>query len=259
MKIITWNVNSVRARLERLLGVLRRHQPDVLCLQETKTTDDRFPQEVLREAGYHTLAFGQKTYNGVALISREPATDVIRGFAGNPIPEQARVLSAAFGGVRVVDVYVVNGREVGHEQYDLKLAWIDALHEWIRRNHRPADPLLVTGDFNITPADIDIHDPTRWKGKCLASDPERERLRTMLQWGLHDLHRAATPDPGVYSWWDYRFGAFHRDWGLRIDLMLGTAPLLDRLQTVEVDREERKKGTGEGNPSDHAPVVLSLR
>ncbi len=259
MKIITWNVNSIRARLERLIGVLRRHEPDVVCLQETKTTDDRFPREVLTELGYQAVTAGQKTYNGTALISRTPAEDVIRGFDGNPIPEQARVISGTFDGVRVVNVYVVNGREVGHEMYDVKLRWLDALTAWIDANHTPDVPLVVTGDFNIAPDDRDVHDPERWAGKCLCSDAERERYQALLDWGMVDLHRRHTDEAGLFSWWDYRYGAFPRDMGLRIDLALGTAPLAERLVSVDVDREERHKSFGTGNPSDHAPVVVTLK
>jgi exodeoxyribonuclease III len=258
MKIVTWNVNSVRARLERLIGVLRRHEPDVLCLQETKTTDDRFPREVLSEAGYHAATFGQKTYNGTALLSRKPALDMTRGFDANPIPEQARVISATFDGIRVIDVYVVNGREVDHDQYHLKLEWLDRLTAWIDATSSPDQPLVITGDFNIAPDDRDVHDPERWQGKCLCTDAERERYQALLDWGLVDLHRQHSDEAGLYTWWDYRFGAFPRDMGLRIDLALGTKSVADRLVSVEVDREERHKSFAEGNPSDHAPVIVTL-
>ncbi len=258
MKIISWNVNSVRARLDRLLALLERHRPDVLCLQETKATDELFPADVVRAAGYHAAVHGQKTYNGVALLTREPVADVIHGFPGDPIPEQARVISAHVGGVRVVDVYVVNGKEVGDPKYDLKLAWLDALTAWIRDAHDPATPLVITGDFNIAPGDRDVHDPERWKDRVLCSDPERARLTEMLDWGLTDLHRRVAPDEQVFTWWDYRGGAFPRDHGLRIDLALGTAPVAERVTAVTVDREERKKTSGEGNPSDHAPLIVEL-
>ncbi len=258
MKIITWNVNSIRARLERVIGVLRRHEPDVVCLQETKTTDDGFPREVLSEAGYHSITAGQKTYNGVAILSRRPALEPLRGFEGNPIPEQARVLSGTFDDVRVVCVYVINGREVGHEQYDLKLSWLDALSGWLDANHDPSQPLVVAGDFNVAPDDRDVHDVSRWAGQCLCTDAERDRLQRLARWGLLDLQRELSEEAGLFTWWDYRFGAFPRDCGLRIDLALGTRPVVERLATLEVDRDERKKGTGPGNPSDHAPVIVTL-
>ncbi len=258
MKIVTWNVNSIRARLERLLGVLRRHRPDLVCLQETKSTEDQFPREVLRAAGYHAVSHGQRTYNGVALLSREPLEGVVKGFDGDPIPEQARVISGRTGGLTVVDVYVVNGKEVGHPYYHRKLAWLDALAAWLGDAFDPAAPLIVAGDFNIAPDDRDVYDPDLWRQRLLCSDAERARLRSLLDWGLVDLHRAATAEAGIYTWWDYRAGAFPRDMGLRIDLLLGTAPVRGRLRSVEVDRDERKKSSGPGNPSDHAPVILTL-
>ena len=258
LKLISWNVNSVRARLDRLLAVLARHEPDVVCLQETKGTADTFPADRIRDAGYHAEVHGQRTYNGVALLTREPARDVVRGFDGDPIPEQARAISADVGGVRVIDVYVVNGKAVGDPKYGTKLAWLDGLCAWLAKTHDPAQPLVVTGDFNIAPADLDVHDPDRWRDRVLCSDPERERYQRLLAWGLVDLHRRHAPDERVFSWWDYRAGAFPRDWGLRIDLALGTAPVAAGLRGVEVDRDERKKSSGEGNPSDHAPLILTF-
>ncbi len=259
MKLITWNVNSIRARMPRLVALLQRHEPDVVCLQETKADDDAFPREDLEAVGYRAAIHGQKTYNGVAIVSREPAAAVTAGFPGDPIPEQARVISADLGGLRVIDAYVVNGKAVGDPKYDTKLAWLDALAAWLREAHDPARPLVLAGDFNIAPDDRDVHDPALWEGRVLCSDPERARLQALLDWGLHDLHRAHTDEAGVFTWWDYRGGAFPRGLGLRIDLLLGTAPLRERVVAVEVDREEREKSTGEGNPSDHAPVVLTLR
>ncbi len=258
MKLISWNVNSVRARLDRLLALLERHRPDVLCLQETKATDDLFPVDAVRSAGYHAATHGQKTYNGVALLTREPTKGMVAGFAGDPIPEQARVISAEVGGIRVVDVYVVNGKEVGDPKYDLKLAWLDALTAWLEDTHDPSMPLVIAGDFNIAPADRDVHDPERWRDRVLCSDPERRRLETLLERGLVDLHRHLVPDEPAFTWWDYRGGAFPRDFGLRIDLALGTAALRDRVTAVSVDRDERKKTSGEGNPSDHAPLIVEF-
>ena len=258
MKVVTWNVNSVRTRLPRLLALLERHEPDVVCLQETKVTDGVFPREELEAAGWTLTAFGQKTYNGVAFLSREEPAAVERGFPDDPVPEQARVISADFGGLRVVDAYVVNGKAVGDEKYDIKLRWLDAFCAWIRGQHDPARPLIVVGDFNIAPEERDVHDPERWRGKVLCSDEERARLQGMLDWGLQDLQRLHTQEDGLYTWWDYRMGAFRRGWGLRIDLMLGTAPVAAACTGVEIDREERKESTGEGKPSDHAPVIATL-
>ncbi|MBC8330155.1 MAG: exodeoxyribonuclease III [Planctomycetes bacterium] len=258
MKVVTWNVNSIRTRLPRLLALLERHDPDVVCLQETKVVDEVFPRAEIEAAGWRVAAFGQKTYNGVAILAKEQPAGVAHGFPGDPVPEQARVISADCGGIRVVDAYVVNGKAVGDEKYDLKLRWLDAFGAWIRDQHDPQRPLLIVGDFNIAPEDRDVHDPERWKDKVLCSGPEREWLRGLLGWGLRDLQRLHTQEDGLYSWWDYRMGAFRRGWGLRIDLMLGTAPVAAACAAVEIDREERKETTGEGKPSDHAPVIAEI-
>jgi len=259
MKIISWNVNSIRQRLPRALALLHRHQPDALCLQETKVTDEAFPHAELEAAGYRAAVFGQKSYNGVALVARDEPADVIRGFPGDPVPGEARAIAARVGGLALVDAYVVNGKDVGDPAYETKLRWLDAFGAWLRDAFDPGDALLVVGDFNIAPADPDIYDPDAWRGRNLASEPERDRVRALLDWGLTDLGRRAAGDvPGPYTFWDYRSGAFHRGWGLRIDLALGTAPVAARLVSVEVDREERKESSGEGKPSDHAPVIVTL-
>ncbi len=261
MIVATWNVNSLRTRLPRVLAFLERHRPDLLCLQETKVVDDSFPREALRAAGYRSASFGQRTYNGVAILSRAdgpPLEDVSPGFPGDPIPEQARVLSASFADLRVIDAYVVNGKAVGDEKYLLKLRWLDAFTDWVGNGHPSERALLIVGDFNIAPEDGDVWDPERWRGRVLCSDAERERLRRLLEHGYTDLHRAAGCGDGAYTWWDYRMGAFHRGWGLRIDLALGNAPVAARLRAAEVDREERKASSGEGKPSDHAPLLITL-
>lgn len=266
LKLITWNVNSVRSRMERTVALLERHQPDVVCLQEIKVADGEFPAADFERLGYRSAIYGQKTYNGVAILSREPVTDVTRGFPGDPVPEEARVIAATVagspfdpqGGLRLVNLYVVNGQSVGSDKYSRKLAWLDALTRWLSDSHDPGTPLLLVGDFNIAPEERDVHDPERWRGKVLFSDPERERLDRMLAWGLRDLQRVHTDEGGLYTWWDYRMGAFHRGWGLRIDLGLGTAPVAERLTEVAIDREERKTSTGEGKPSDHAPVIFTF-
>ncbi len=258
MKVITWNVNSLRARLPRTLALLDRHKPDVLCLQETKLTDEAFPEEPFRERGYHVEAHGQKSYNGVAIVSREPLEDVTKGFPGDPAPEQSRVIAGTVGGIRVVNLYVVNGKSVEHPDYALKLAWLDALDAWLCAVVEPESPLLVVGDYNVAPADIDVHDPELWRGQNLCSDAERERFAALFKGGLRDLFRECYPEEQKFTWWDYRNGAFHKNLGLRIDLALGTRPLAERCKWVEVDREERKPSTGEGKPSDHAPLVVHL-
>ena len=179
------------------------------------------------------------------------------GFRGDPVPEEARVVSATVGGLRVVNAYVVNGKSTIDPAYQIKLRWLDALADWLAAT---AGPLLVVGDFNVAPTDLDVYDPQLWRGQNLASEPERERVRRLEGLGLVDLARAYVGDtPGPYTYWDYRAGAFHKGWGLRIDLMLGSADVAARLVSVEVDREERKPTAGEGKPSDHAPLILTLR
>lgn len=270
MLLITWNVNSLRARMERFKALLERHRPDLVCLQELKLTDDRFPHLELRDLGYTSAVFGQKTYNGVAILARGPLLLVERGFDSNPVPAQARVLSAEVGGVRIVNVYVVNGQSVGSDQYDLKLRFLSALSSWLAGGYDPHVPLLVAGDFNIAPDDRDVYDPSAWKGRILCSEPERAALKDLKllnragesgsdEERLKDLLRCHTQERGVFTWWDYRYKAFHRDWGLRLDLVLGNDPMVQRLVSVEVDRNERKKGFGHENPSDHAPVLAFFR
>lgn len=260
MKVVTWNVNSVRQRLPRLVAMLGRHEPDVVCLQETKVADDDFPAAEMAAAGYHCAVYGQRAYNGVAILARHPLIDVALGFRGDPVPEEARVMAATAGDLRVVGVYVVNGKAVGDPAYDVKLRWLDALVEHLGATTEVAQPLIVAGDFNVAPSDLDVHDPALWAGKNLASEPERERVRRLIDRGLVDLGRRAVGEgSGPFTWWDYRMGAFHRGWGLRIDLLLASPPVADRLLAVEVDREERKPTAGEGKPSDHAPVIVTLR
>ncbi|MEA2581111.1 MAG: exodeoxyribonuclease [Actinomycetota bacterium] len=260
MKVITWNVNSIRQRLPRVLALLARHQPDVVCLQETKVADDGFPLLELSGAGYHAVTFGQRAYNGVAIFARQEPTDVMRGFRGDPTHEASRVIACRVGDLAVVNVYVVNGKMVGDPAYDVKLAWLDAFDAWIRDTYDPSEPLLIVGDFNVTPDDRDVYAPEAWRGKNLASPAERERIANLRSWGLTDLSRAFSGDvEGPFTFWDYRVGAFHRGWGLRIDLALGTGPVANRLLDVAVDREERKDSTGEGKPSDHAPLIVTLR
>ena len=259
MKVATWNVNSIKQRLPRLLAMLERHRPDIVCLQELKVEDDVFPIEAIVGAGYGAVAFGQRAYNGVAILAKAPIEDAVRGFAGDPLPEQARVLSARVGEVRTICVYVVNGQAVGSPAYASKLEWMQALRAWIASSSDPNAPLLVCGDFNIAPDDRDVWDPELWRGQILASEPERERLRELIDWGLVDLGRQAAGDvQGPFTFWDYTAGAFHKKWGLRLDLVLATDPLAKRLESAEVDRTERKPTAGEGKPSDHAPLVVTF-
>jgi exodeoxyribonuclease-3 len=223
-----------------------------------KIAEEVFPASEFERLGYRAAVRGQPGRNGVAMLSRSPLLDVVRGFPGDPSPDQARVLAGTVDGLRVIDVYVVNGRAVGTPEYEQKLRWLDALLEWLRTEHDPREPVLVVGDFNIAPEDRDVHAPERWRGQNLCSEAERERLRGLLHWGLTDLVRLHETGPGPFTWWDYQQGAFHRGWGLRIDLALGTRPVADRCTEVLVDRDERKPTFGQGKPSDHAPLVVIL-
>lgn len=250
MVIATWNVNSIRARLPRLLAWLEAKKPDVLCVQETKVVDEEFPFAELKALGYEAATFGQKTYNGVAILSREPFTDVQRGLPGDASGE-ARLISASIGAVRVFSVYVPNGQEVGTEKYAFKLQWMGTLLSYLQASFSPRDPLVVCGDFNVAPEDRDVWDPEAWRGKILFSEPEKEAFSKLVRWGLADCLRLHHQEGGLYTWWDYRQGAFHRGWGMRLDHILATRPMAERCTAVVIDREARK---GE-KPSDHAPVL----
>jgi exodeoxyribonuclease III len=257
MRLITWNVNSLRARLPRVLALLEREQPDYLLLQETKLLDHDFPFLEIRAAGYNAVTYGQAPFNGVAILSRTDPDGVTTGFPADPIPDEARVIAATFGDLTVVSAYVVNGRDLTDPMYEIKLQWLDALRSWIDDSFDPAGKLVIAGDFNITPDDRDLYDPVL-AGGVHHSEPERGRLAGMLEWGLVDLFRIHDDQPGTYTWWDYRGGALHRKLGLRIDLILGTRLLAERCTEVRVDRDERKPSSGEGKPSDHAPVIAEF-
>jgi len=258
MKLITWNVNSIRQRLPRLLALLERHRPDLVCLQETKTVDETFPVAALEQSGYHAAIHGQKGYNGVALLGRQPVEAVARGFEGDPTPDEARVISARLGDLQLVNVYVVNGKSPSSESFAVKLRWLEALRGWLERRFDAQQPLVIAGDLNVAPDDRDVHDPELWRGRLLCTDDERARLRALLDWGLSDLFRRHHDEGGHFSWWDYRQGAFRRDRGVRIDLVLGSPPIAARCVAVEIDRAERDPGNGEGKPSDHAPVIATF-
>ncbi|MDQ6987883.1 MAG: exodeoxyribonuclease III [Mariprofundaceae bacterium] len=251
MKIVTWNVNSLNVRLPHVLRYLDEHAPDVLALQETKMPDERFPQSYIEAAGYQVVFCGQKTYNGVAILSKKTATDVLAN-----IPEfddaQRRMLAVTIDGVRIIDVYIPNGQEVGSEKYQYKLRWLDAFSVFLQQQMQAYEKLIVLGDFNIAPADIDIHDPLRWRGKIMCSDSERAYFSAMLNAGLSDCVRALHPGDGMHSWWDYRLNAFSRNWGIRIDHVLATAAL--QANAAGVHRAERSQE----RPSDHAPVWVEL-
>jgi exodeoxyribonuclease-3 len=255
VKLACWNINSVRARKERLLAWLEQRRPDVVCLQETKVVDAEFPAADLEAQGYHVAVHGQKTYNGVAILSRGELTDVRRGLDDGVDDPQARLLSAVTYGVRVVCVYVPNGSELGSDKCAYKVAWLARLRQYLERTATPDQPLIVCGDFNVAPRDTDVAHPEGWIDTVLYHPSMREALAPVLAWGLRDLLAEKVPEGGVYSWWDYRNLGFQRDDGLRIDLVLGTRPTAERCEAATVDRDARK---GE-KPSDHAPVVVELR
>lgn len=253
MKIASWNVNSLKVRLPHLTQWLAAAQPDVVALQEIKLVDEDFPHAELERAGYRALVSGQKTYNGVALLTRAEALDPMRDIPGFDDP-QRRVLAATVGDLRVVDLYVVNGQEVGSEKFDYKLAWLAALRDWLAGEIARHPKLVVLGDFNITPDDRDVHDPAAWHEQILCSTPEREALKSLLALGLHDSFRLFQPDAGHFSWWDYRQAAFRRNLGLRIDLVLISEALRASATAAGIDREPRRWE----RPSDHAPVWVEL-
>jgi exodeoxyribonuclease-3 len=255
MKIASWNVNSLKVRLPHLEEWVKLAAPDVLALQETKLEDPAVPHAAIEAMGYaHRAVSGQKTYNGVALLARAPIEDVQVGIPGFDDP-QRRAIAGTIGGVRVVDLYVVNGQEVGSEKYAYKLAWLARLREWLAGEIARHPDLVVLGDFNIAPADRDVHDPAAWHEQVLCSTPEREALRAIQSLGLVDSFRELHPQAAEFSWWDYRQGAFRRNTGLRIDLVLVSHALRPRLAAAGIDRAPR---TWE-RPSDHAPAWIELR
>ncbi|HEU4616063.1 MAG TPA: exodeoxyribonuclease III [Kofleriaceae bacterium] len=254
MKLATWNINSIRARTERLLTWLGNEQPDVLCLQETKVEDSGFPIEALRARGYEVVTYGQRSYNGVAIAARAPLTDVVRGFGDGEPDDEARLIAATVSGLRVVCVYVPNGQDLTSDKYTYKLAWYQRLRRFLDRTASATDRLVVCGDMNVTADDRDVCDPVKWAGQIHCSAPERAALAELLAFPLVDLFRMKNPDGGVYSWWDYRGVAFFKNQGLRIDYIFATSPVAERCTACTIDRNARK---GQ-DASDHAPVIATL-
>ena len=250
MRIATWNVNSLRVRLPHLAQWLATNPVDAIGLQELKLPDDQFPRAEIAALGLHAVHYGQKTYNGVAILARGSLADVTTGFPGDDDP-QRRVIAATIGGVRLINVYVPNGQEVGSEKYAYKLAWLERLRAWLAGELARHPQLAIVGDFNIAPEDRDVHDPAKWAGSVHVSEPERRALAAITGLGLVDLFRRFEQPPGTWSWWDYRMGAFRRNHGLRIDLILASRSLAPRCTACVIDREPR---TAE-RPSDHTPVI----
>jgi exodeoxyribonuclease III len=267
MRIATWNVNSLKARLEKVTWWLERARPDVLLMQETKLADAEAPVEVFRKAGYALSHHGEGRWNGVAIASLRGIEDVTTNF-GEPLRParttdegddepfaEARMISAVCGGIRLVCLYAPNGRVVGSPFYEAKLAWFERLSRWLETVLNPREPVVLGGDLNVAPADIDVWDPLACHGGTHVSPPERQAFARLIDWGLLDVYRRQHPEGGRYSWWDYRAGNFHKNFGMRIDHLLVSAPLAGRAVWSEIDREARK---GKPIPSDHAPLVIDI-
>lgn len=249
--IASWNVNSLNVRQEQVLAYLNTRRPDVLGLQELKQQSDAVRRDDFSNAGWHIAAYGQKTYNGVALISKAPMHDIVCGFPGYTDP-QARAIAATINGIRVINLYVPNGKSVGDEKYHYKLDWLQQLHHYITQQQQTYPHIVIIGDFNIAPADIDVHDPDAWRDKILCSAAERQALQRILDLGFHDAYREQHPEQQTFSWWDYRRGGLKRNQGLRIDLTLSSTGLT--IQDADIDIEPRQQE----RPSDHTPVWVSV-
>src|SRR2546422_91906 len=267
MRIATWNVNSLKARLEKVSWWLKRARPDVLLMQETKLTDDNAPVTAFRETGYELAHHGEGRWNGVAIASRVGIAEIVTNF-GEPLAPakttevgddeplaEARMIAATCSGVRVVSVYAPNGRFVGSPFYEAKLVWYERLARWLEESSNPDEPLVIGGDFNVAPEDADVWDAQAAHGGTHVSPREREAFFNLVRWGLVDIYRLHHSEPGRYTWWDYRAGDFHKNFGMRIDHLVATRAIAERTVWAEIDREARK---GKPIPSDHAPLVMDL-
>ena len=256
MRIATWNVNSIRPRMEQLTSWLVRARPDVVCLQETKVEDDKFPEADIGEAGYRSVFMGQRTYNGVAILTRfgVGVSDVKKNLDGDADDAHKRAIAATIDGVRVVNVYVPNGQELDAPAYEYKLEWLTRLKREIEPFATSGAPLIVCGDFNVAPHAIDVHNPKKWDKTVLFHQSIRDKLFDVMSVGLVDAFREKHPEAKEFSWWDYRMGAYKRNWGLRIDLALVTPALMSRVTDVRIDRTPREQE----RPSDHTPVIVDV-
>ena len=253
MKVVSWNVNSLKVRLDHVLQWSKEHQPDVLAIQETKLTDENFPESAIKGAGFHVVYSGQPTYNGVAIISSSPATDVVTDIDGLDDP-QRRILAATVDGVRIINLYVVNGSEPESEKYQYKMHWLTQVTIFISEQMDQYDHVVVLGDFNIAPDDRDVYDANYWQGKILCTDKERQKLDDILDLGFDDSFRLLHDGAGHYSWWDYRMAGFQRNLGLRIDMILVNEPMSEMLTSAYIDKQPRAWE----RPSDHTPVIAEF-
>lgn len=254
MRVASWNINSIRARIEHVHRFLRETEPDVLCLQETKVTDSDFPTDTFARAGYETHRVGGKSYNGVAIVSRHPVTDVRIGFVDGRVGDECRLIAGTVRGLRVLSAYIPNGKSLDSPAYEDKLAWLDRLLTTLRADGAPSSPIALCGDFNVTRDDRDVYDPVRWRGQIHCSDRERAALGRLMDLGFSDSFRNRCDQPGHYSWWDYRAGAFPRNRGLRIDYVWLSGLASERLLAARIDSMPRAWD----KPSDHAPVIAEL-
>ncbi|MCB9708358.1 MAG: exodeoxyribonuclease III [Myxococcales bacterium] len=254
MKLASWNVNSVRARHDRVVRWLDTHQPDVLCLQELKCTEDKFPYQAMQDLGYHAVVYGQPTYNGVAILARDALSDVTRGWLDGEEDPQARLIAATVKGVRVITAYVPNGGSLEADRYQYKLKWLKRLRQHLDLHVSPDGHMVLCGDFNVAPDDIDVALPEKWKNTVLCHPSAREAYQHVADWGLHDTLRKHRKEGGLYSWWDYRQLGFPKNDGLRLDLILASRPLWEQCAEVGIDRNERKGKL----PSDHVPVMATF-
>lgn len=254
MLIATWNVNSILARMPVVLRWLDDVKPDVICMQETKVTDDKFPSLVFQERGYQCQLFGQQTYNGVAILTRCACETSHRGYPGDDETAQSRLITSTVEGIQIINVYIPNGQAVGSDKFEMKLAWMRRLREFLDANYDPSKPVLLCGDFNVAPEDRDVHDVRLWQGRIMFSEQERATLQHIKDWGFTDAFRQHNEEGGKFTWWDYRAGAFRRNLGLRIDHIWISEPLVSRSLRTWIDIEPRKWE----KPSDHAPMITEL-
>jgi exodeoxyribonuclease-3 len=254
MLIATWNVNSILARVANVMRWLDMVRPDVLCLQETKCTDDKFPKEAFEERGYQCQLFGQQSYNGVAILTRGTCETIHRGYPGDDETAQSRLITTTVAGISIVNVYIPNGQMVGSEKFAFKLGWMNRLRGFFDEHYPTTSPVLLCGDFNVAPEERDVHDVRLWQGRILFSEPERAALQHIKDWGFTDAFRLHTETGAHYSWWDYRAGMFRRNMGLRIDHIWISEPLVKRNIRTWIDIEPRKWE----KPSDHAPVIAEF-